>query len=162
METTTNNAVGSVLLGIVQETAYLCGRDIEASSDEIINCTQDGKCRNALSMMAEVIGFNYLVAKVLTGENASFPTPEERDAFAATINSKEAAKAGLDASVANLSAAIEGISNDDWMTKIMAPWGMEISKAHMCAWAALHMSYHDGQINLLQILNGDHEVHWMS
>ncbi|MBS1700306.1 MAG: DinB family protein [Armatimonadetes bacterium] len=162
METSTNNAVASVLTGIVQECGYLYGRDIEASTDDICTCTQEGKSRSVLAMTAEVIGFNHLVASLLRGESKGFPTPEERDAFAASISSKDIAKAKLDASVADVCSAIEGVSMDDWMTKITAPWGMEVTKAHLCSWSALHMSYHDGQVNLVQILNGDHEVHWMS
>lgn len=162
IETTENNAVASVLTGIVQETAYLCSRDIEASSDEMCNCTQEGKCRSMLAMTAELIGFNHLVAGILRGENPSFPTPEERDEMAKTITTKESAVVGLNASVGVVCEAIAGIEAGDWLTKIMAPWGMEVTKAHIASWAALHMMYHDGQINLLQILNGDHEVHWMS
>lgn len=157
-----NNAVASVLTGLVQETAYLCGRDIDASSEEMCNCTQDGKCRSVLAMTAEVIGFNHLVASLLRGETRGFPTPEERDAFAAKFTTKEAAKAGLETSVGDVCSAIEGVEASDWMTKITAPWGVEVTKAHLCSWSALHMMYHDGQINLIQILNGDHEVHWMS
>ena len=113
-------------------------------------------------MSAEVIGFNHMLATVLRGETASFPTPEERDAFAASVSSKAVAKSMLDASAADLCSAIEGLPAEDWMTKVMAPWGMEVTKANLCSWSALHMMYHDGQINLIQILNGDHEVHWMS
>jgi len=157
-----NNAVASVLTGLVQEAAYLCGRDIDASTDEMCACTQEGKCRSILAMTSEVIGFNHLIAGLLRGETMSFPTSEERDAFAASISSKELAKAGLEASTGAVVAAIEAIEPGDWMTKIMAPWGMEVTKAHLCSWSALHMMYHDGQINLLQILNGDNVVHWMS
>lgn len=161
-ETTTTSNVAAVLAGIVMESAFLCGRDLEAVSDEVLNCTQEGKCRSALAMSAELIGFNYLVAGVLSGKGGSFPTPEERDAFAATITSKEIAKAKLDESAGAVCAAVGALTEEDLMTKITAPWGMEVTKAHLCAWSALHMMYHDGQMNLIQILNGDHEVHWMS
>ncbi len=162
MEATQTNAVATLLSTLVMETAHLCSRDLQASPEGMIDCTQDGKCRNMLAMAAELIGFNNLVANVISGKGGSFPTPEERDAFAATINTQAAALAGIEASAGAVCAAIEGVDADDWSTKIMAPWGMEVTKAHMCAWSALHMAYHDGQINLIQILNGDHEVHWMS
>ena len=102
-----------------------------------------------------------MVASVLKGESKELPSKEERDAFAASINTKEAAKAGLDASIGALTAAIQSVDGDGWLTKVMAPWGMEVTKAHMCSWAALHIMYHDGQLNFVQVLNGDTEVHWM-
>jgi hypothetical protein len=162
MEATQTNAVASLLSGIVQEAAYLCTRDLEASSDEISSCTQDGKCRSMLAMAAELSMFNNLIASVLRGEGGSFPTPEERDALAAQLVTKAEVIGAMQESVGAVVSAIESIEENDWMTKITAPWGMEVTKAHLASWSALHMMYHDGQINLVQILNGDHEVHWMS
>ena len=89
------------------------------------------------------------------------PSPEEREAFTASINSKAAALAGLEASVSALTTAIQSVNSDDWATVVTAPWGMEATKSNICGWAALHTVYHDGQLNFIQVLNGDSAVHWM-
>ena len=160
-QVTETSAVAEVLTGLVQETAYLFGRDLDATSDELCACSHEGKSRSVLHIAAELIGFNHMVAAMLTGDAVAMPGQEEREAFAATKTSEEVATAGLEASVAAVTEAIHGVAADDWMTKIMAPWGMEVTKAHMCSWVALHTMYHDGQVNYLQVLNDDTAVHWM-
>lgn len=156
------NAVADVLAGLVNETAYLFGRDLDATPDDLCSCNHDGKARSVLNIAAELIGFNHMVAAILRGETVAFPSQEDRETFAATISSKDLAKAGIEESVGAVNAAIQGIAPDDWMTKITAPWGMEVTKAHLCSWVALHTMYHDGQVNFLQVLNDDTAVHWMS
>ena len=155
------NAVADVLTGMIQETARLYGKDLEATPDDVLAASQNGKTRSILAFTAETIGFNYMVAGVLSGDNKPMPSAEEREAFTASINSKAAAIAGLESSVGALTAAIQGVNSNDWMTVVMAPWGMETTKSNICGWAALHTMYHDGQINIVQVLNGDTEVHWM-
>ena len=155
------NAVAEVLTGLIQESANLYCKDLEATPDEVLAASQDGKARSILAFTAETIGFNYMIASVLTGENKPMPTAEERESFSASINSKAAAIGGLQASVGALTAAIEMVDGGDWLTVVMAPWGMEATKANLCGWAAMHTTYHDGQVNLVQVLNGDTDVHWM-
>ena len=155
------NAVADVLTGMIQETAHLYAKDIEATPDDVLAASQGGKARSILAFTAETIGFNYMIAGVLSGDTKPMPSAEEREAFTATINSKAAALAGLEASVGALTAAIQGVHSDDWTTVVMAPWGMEATKSNICGWAALHTVYHDGQVNLIQVLNGDSAVHWM-
>lgn len=157
-----SNAVAELLIGLVQETAYLYGKDLAATPDDLCANCGEGKGRTILNFTAETIGFNHLIAALISGESKSFPTEDERNALAADFDTKATAKVGLETSVAALTAAIQGVSGDDWMTKVTAPWGVEVTRAHLAGWAALHTMYHDGQMNLLQIQNGDTEVHWMS
>ena len=155
------SAVADVLTGLIQETAHLYAKDLEATPDDVLAASQDGKARSILAFTAETIGFNFMIAGVLTGDNKPMPSPEEREAFTASINSKAAALAGLEASVSALTTAIQSVNSDDWVTVVTAPWGMEATKSNICGWAALHTVYHDGQLNFIQVLNGDSAVHWM-
>jgi hypothetical protein len=156
-----SNAVAEVLVGLVNETAYLYGKDLDATPDDLCSGCDAEKGRSILAFTAETIGFNFLIASHIAGTPKSFPSEDERAEIAAKFGSKAAAKAGLEESVNALTAAIQSVEASDWMTKVTAPWGAEVTKAHLASWAALHTMYHDGQMNLIQVQNGDTEVHWM-
>ena len=158
---TQTNPVAEIFVAMVQETAHLFTKDLDATSEELLASSQDGKARSILAFTAEIVGFNHMVASVLKGEAAAMPSDEERAAFTASISNREAAKAAFEGSIGALTSAIRGVEEDDWMTTIMAPWGMEATKANLAGWGAIHTAYHDGQMNLIQLLNGDNAVHWM-
>ncbi|OWU65709.1 MAG: hypothetical protein CBB60_003315 [Armatimonadetes bacterium Cent15-Ar3] len=152
-----SNNVATILTTAVQESAYLLNKDLDASSEELCAQSLNDKCRSILSMVIELTGFNLAVSKLLKGESVSYADMKAPNAEAGLTE----ARANLAASVATVCETIATISEDDWMTQVTAPWGAQITKAHAALWVSIHAMYHDGQINLIQVANGDTDVHWM-
>ena len=40
------------------------------------------------------------------------------------------------------------------------PFGRPMSRMAIAELPAIHMMYHDGQLNYVQTLNGDKDIHW--
>jgi uncharacterized damage-inducible protein DinB len=108
-------------------------------------------------MVIELTGFNLAIVRLLNGETITYadmaaPNPEADLAEART---------NWSASVESVVGAISSIDEADWMTMITTPWGAQMTKANAAMWVTTHAMYHDGQINLIQVANGDSDVHWM-
>jgi hypothetical protein len=57
--------------------------------------------------------------------------------------------------------AIDSLSDKDWAGTRTMPWGKEVPTSAATLLPAGEMSYHDGQINYIQLLLGDTKFHWM-
>ena len=59
------------------------------------------------------------------------------------------------------SSAITSASDEALNAVVNAPWGMPTPVFILAQIAVSHIWYHDGQLNYIQSLLGDGEVHWM-
>ncbi len=152
-----SNNIATILSTAIGESTYLINKDLDASSGELCCQELNGKCRTITSMINELTGFNLAFAKMLSGESVSFESMREMNPNAELA----AARGNWNTSVQNVLAVVNSIAEDDWMTEVTAPWGAKLTKANAAMWVATHAMYHDGQINLIQVANGDTDVHWM-
>lgn len=157
--TAVKSVTGTAISTILAQTIGLTTLDINATDDSVFGAAQ-GDARSISSLVGEMAGFNNCVAATLTGDTSVDMGAAMQEA-AANCTDKASAIATLQASADAVQAAIEGIEDNDWLTDITAPWGMPTTKANLALWAAAHTCYHDGQINYVQVLNGDNEMHWM-
>jgi hypothetical protein len=134
--------------------------DVENMTDEQLAEKKMGVGRSPIDMTAEVALFNAMCSKILSGGTAQYD-PEAMGAAMAELDSREKACAALKENTDKLSGVIGGLSDEDLGAEITAPWGEPITKAGLANMCVGHMMYHDGQINFIQTLNGDNEVHWM-
>jgi len=58
-----------------------------------------------------------------------------------------------------LYAAIDGVAADRWGETVQTMLG-PMTLLAAAGFAALHMMYHDGQLNYVHLLHGDNEMHW--
>jgi uncharacterized damage-inducible protein DinB len=158
--TATSFELKSFLTGIVQRSADRLSADLAHLSAEQLTASPMGAARNPLHFTAECIGFNRLVANAFVGKPSAMPSQEERDAFFASIDTLEKAQAGLKRSADTLGAAIDQADEAKLTAEGTAPWGEPMPLYMLVYMAADHMSYHDGQVNYIQTLYGDAEVHW--
>jgi hypothetical protein len=135
-------------------------KDLSYLSDEQIAACPMGKARTPLNFTAEVGGFNDMVAKYVMGEQPSMPSPEERKAFADSIDTRDKAVALVQRGTDALIAAVKGADESGLAKKITTPWGEETTALEFANMAAGNMMYHCGQINYIQSLYGDAEDHW--
>ena len=152
-----SNYVATILTTAVQESAHLLGKDLDATSAEVCTQTLNDKCRTVHSMVIELTGFNHAVVRLLNGETITYADMAAPNPDADLAEARTNWAASVDAVVEKISS----ISEDDWMTMISAPWGAQLTKANAAMWVVTHAMYHDGQINLIQVANGDTNVHWM-
>lgn len=117
--------------------------------------------RNALDQLVEVVSLNFAVAETL--KTKVFPTRGE-DAEAklkAEIDTVATAVAALRSSCDAVAVAVENLSDEDLDTTVTLP--IRGGAVRKLSWMALlparHMSYHWGQINYIQTLYGDREMH---
>ncbi len=142
------------------ETAYSnLVNDLAALGEDKAAGTPHEALRPAIKLVAECGAVNGLLATLVATGQAAMPTPEESAAFYAGIATSDQALAALQDGTQKLYAAIEATAPDAWEDTVPTPFG-PWTRAAAAGFAALHMMYHDGQLNSAHLLHGDTEMHW--
>lgn len=161
METTNMTLTGETVIGGIKETSYLLLKDFDATPDVMLTSKVNDCGRNALEVTRELAVFNGMILKVLNGETVNMRTDMDLDAATAAHPDRQSVRDAYEASINALVEKCAGFTDEDWASKVMAPWGSEATKAHMASWVSYHCMYHCGQVNFIQVMHGDNEVHWM-
>jgi hypothetical protein len=147
------------LVNWLHGVAGMTAADIRNIPADKWSATFGGATRPVDELVADSLAFAAWVAKAINGEvlpydgntietmRAEMPTPE-----AGVAKVKEVA--------ALLAEAISSHSDEELMATIDLPWGQQ-SLYSTAQTAVSHLWYHDGQLNYVQALLGDGEVHWM-
>ena len=133
--------------------------DLKALDEDKAAGSPHEALRPAITLVAECGSVNGLLATLISTGQASMPTPEQSAAFYGAITTQEAALAALQEGTQRLYAAIDGTAPDTWNDTVPTPFG-PWTRAAAAGFAALHMMYHDGQLNSVHLLHGDTEMHW--
>ncbi len=142
------------------ETAYNnLVNDLGAMDEDKAAGSPHEALRPVIKLVAECGAVNGLLATLVATGHATMPTPDQSAAFYESITTPEAAMAVLDEGTQKLYAAIDGTAPDTWGNTIPGPFG-PWTRAAAAGFAALHMMYHDGQLNSVHLLHGDTEMHW--
>lgn len=149
------------LVNSIRHQGEMFSKDIAAIPADKQDACPMGVARTPLNFMIECAWFNVMTAKAVSGEVMPMPTEEQRKAGYEMFGTMEKAFPHFKESVENLAAAIEGADESQLAAEIVAPWGAPISVYSLAHIAASHMGYHDGQLNYIQSLYGDGEMHWM-
>ncbi|MCH7904965.1 MAG: hypothetical protein IH944_10420 [Armatimonadetes bacterium] len=136
-------------------------KDIKHFTDEQFASCPGGEARSPLAITAEVGLFNHACAKIISGEDMPEMTEQAIGEVMASIDTREKATEKLISGTAALETAIVAASDDDYQNEVKAPWGQTVTKQYMAEACCMHMDYHDGQLNIIQCMNGDTTVHWM-
>ena len=134
--------------------------DITATSDEVLTKSPGGVARAPYEFICEVTGFLRMVASIVRGEEVAMPSPEDIKAFNEANKTKDALLKNFEAAVSDFSTTLENADDARLHEVVMAPFGMEMPVIALANVAVNHIWYHDGQLNLIQAINGDGEVHW--
>ena len=119
--------------------------------------------RSALAIIGHTILGNRMFAMVIRGETLpQMPTPEEEDAmsrqFEATIKDRADAVRQLDASCAEVVAALGTMTAERFATSPNSPFG-QLPMAFWMSLSGLHAEGHAAQIDYLQTTWGDMTHH---
>jgi hypothetical protein len=124
------------------------------------NVVPMGKARTPHDFTVECVGFNKWAARTIRGEPADPSKKEERQAFLDSLSTSELAINALNQSVAEITTALSNLTDEDLAREITMPWGSPAALCEAPITAAFHMAYHMGQINYIQALYGDDQMHW--
>ena len=100
-----------------------------------------------------------MIGALLAGEDVKRPGPEERKAFYASFTTREQALAFLEQQTQGLLKSIDNLDENTLGDTIDGPIG-PMTRFALAELPAMHMMYHDGQLNYLHALHGDSEMHW--
>ncbi len=132
--------------------------DLEAMSEEQLASSPGGVARTPFDVTYEVVYVNRRIVKRLKGEDpGAFPegwlkAPDD-------FKTKAAAVRELQQSMDEVKAEWERLPSSD-LEKPIATQGSDtnpLSMVHLCV---IHAMYHDAQLNYLQAIMGDAEMHW--
>jgi hypothetical protein len=147
-----NEALLKILSGHLTQAAWLYRKDLAAMGDRVTQSPAPG-ARSAADIVWEVVQNNYRGAKRIRGEDpgptVGFPTcPAE---FANPESLAKEIKASAD-------TLLDAVGEDPMRT-VTYPGGSE-SALEYVEFMVHHMMYHLGQLNYIQVLFGDAEIHW--
>lgn len=131
-------------------------KDIQALPENLLTVSPGGVAKTPAVMTSEVVGLMRWTAASLRET-----TPPEGYDGASNEGTHAACCGAMDEATADLSDAIANADPAIFQKVLMAPFGMEMPLMALCQITINHVWYHDGQLNLIQAMNGDDKVHWM-
>lgn len=143
----------------VQSAATCYVWDLTDMPETMLSTSPGGVARTPYDFTYEVAQVNRRITMRLRGEE---PEPVSEDGFVRAPEaacSKQAAIQSIESSVKDLLEAWDRLATQDLTKKISSPMG-DTDPSKLMSLAATHMMYHDGQLNYLQAIEGDEEVHW--
>lgn len=130
-------------------------KDLEALAEDQLQVSPGGSARAPYDFTYEVVIVNQRTARRIRGEDAG-PWPFESWAVAPDdFKSKAVAQAAIESSIQEVIDALQGEA-----TKVVPTPQGEKTRFELASFAAMHTMYHDAQLNYLQALLGDAEMHW--
>ena len=133
--------------------------DLNALPEENAGVSPGGVARPAIEFVVECGGLNMMISALLAGREFNRRSPEERKAFYATFTTREQALAFLEQQTQGLLRTLDGLDESTLGDVIDGPIG-PMTRFALAELPAMHMMYHDGQLNYLHALRGDNEMHW--
>ncbi|MEQ1932458.1 MAG: DinB family protein [Fimbriimonadaceae bacterium] len=130
-------------------------KDVDSLTHEQLISSYGG-ARSAYDFTYEVANVNNRVAQRLRGQDPG-PAPDGWTVAPEDFKTKETCLAGLADSVATVRGAFEECP--DFTEERDFPLG-KMTIFELANFMAIHMTYHDGQLNFIQAMAGDGEVHW--
>jgi len=148
------------LAGWLQAVTGMTVADITAIPDDKWTATFGGCSKPAGALVADTVTNLLWTTAVLKGEESN--AYNEMGDLASKYADKSVAIAELNAASAGFAAALTSASDEILNSVVMAPWQMPMPVFILATISVNHIWYHDGQLNYVQTLIGDEQVHWMA
>ncbi len=150
----------AVLRAGIERTHGLLVNDLNAVGDDKLTACPGGVASNAVHIIAECAAVNGTIANYLKTGQFTRPTPEQRKAYFEAHTTKESVLSELEKQTQALLSAIDGLDVST-LTEMVpdTPLG-PMPRFGVAQIPAMHMMYHDGQLNYIHMLHGDDQMHW--
>ncbi len=136
-------------------------KDLEAMTDEACANKPNGVGRSAIDYTYEVAFVNRMISARMRGEEPAAWPWNDGWATAPEGYTRQQAIEDLKQSAGELRNAIEGMDESQLRQLTETPNGRITSPFDRANFAAMHMMYHDAQLNYCQAMNGDLDMHWV-
>lgn len=146
--------------GWVMSCADFFAKDLAALTDEQYNNTYGGVTRSPRNIATEVAVLTSGTVKIVQGGDMAMPGDEVMKSTEAELDTPAKAGHAVKLAAVELAKAVKAASDEDLAREITMPWGQAFSAYALAHLTATHIMYHDGQINYVQAINGDAEMHW--
>jgi hypothetical protein len=135
-------------------------QDLEALTEEQILGCAGGAARKPVDFTYEVALINLRIAARLNGLEPP-PAPEGDEWWVAPdeLRSKSAISEYMRSASLELIEAAKAIPEEEG-SKLVGPPGSERPAFALTNFASMHTMYHDAQLNFIQSLHGDLDMHW--
>lgn len=141
------------------DTTEMAILDVEAVAEEVLLASPGGKARAPIDFCYEVAIINRRIAMRLKGESPGQLQlgPDGYVLADPACLSKPRIAELMRETAAELADAIRTFPRERLGENLP---GTEWTPVKLMLLSIVHVMYHDGQLNYLQALNGDAEVHW--
>ncbi|MDI6828086.1 MAG: DUF1572 family protein [Armatimonadota bacterium] len=143
----------------VMNQASTLVKDASYIPEEKLSWRALGCAKTAEEILKEIACSNVQMAASIRGEKPS-QAEEEFIKTAEKASTLAELSQMVKESAEIVCQAIDGYSEADLEKQITMPWGAVFPLYEAAFLPANHMSYHDGQINYIQLLLGDSKFHW--
>ncbi len=147
------------IIELVSRSGGHCIKDIEALEEPLLLKTYGGSSRSVADVVTEIVAIN---KRFLTRMQGGDPGPFKFGEWMVApddMKSKAAIIAALTESISQIVALGESSTEAELSAVIETPTG-PTSRYDLLLFSAMHMTYHNGQFNYIQTMQGDSEVHW--
>ncbi len=138
----------SMLVGAAKNVAAW----IKTTNEAKIDWKPEDTCRTIAEQVKEMVGVNRGMGAILAGR-------EKGDETEVDYGNRETAATELIASAKELAEVVRGLSADV-LEKEFPIWGITLKGKQLITVALGNMYYHGGQINYVQLMDGDTEFHF--
>ena len=162
MSTTTIEGIDArgYLIGWLKGLTHMYSADINAIPEDKWTASFGGCTRTANDLTADAISLLVWCTGALRGNASTDYGPDGMKAMADATSTREAAIAKLNEAADDFAAALGAASDEDLNKVVTPPWQMDAPLYMLAQIAVSHVWYHDGQLNYIQCLHGDGEMHW--
>lgn len=148
------------LMERVKQASSFYVNDLEALTHEQLDKSPGGKARSGYDFTHEVIVVNNRIASQIRGEDPGpWPFGDEWAVCPGCDRDKAKVIEAIKSSTQAVLDAIESLPDGKFNEKFMSG-ERETSFSGMVSLVGTHMMYHAAQLNYIQALHGDEEVHW--
>ena len=134
-------------------------KDASYIPEENLGWCAAGCGKTAAQILREIARANWEIAAAIKGE-APGEAGEKRAKLIEEASSLDALSQLVRESAKAVCDAIDSHSEADLGNLIRMPWGAMFPLGQAIFLPTSHMTYHDGQINYIQLLLGDSKFHW--
>ena len=148
------------LISMISRSYDFLVKDLKAIPEEKQNVIFGGCTRTALDMAAECAATNQNMALRLAGTPKPALSAEENASNRAKFDTQDKALAYLEETTTHLKDVILAMDPDTFCDNDPEFFNGAMSRYSMAELTGIHMMYHTGQLNYIQMLLGDDKVHW--
>ena len=143
----------------LEDAAKCYVSDLNAMSEQLLQKSPGGTARTPYDFTYEVAYVNQRISKRLAGSEVEPWDPREWLKAPSKFQTRASAIESIESSVKQILNAWSAIPPSEVNKSITVPSG-ETTPIELISLAATHLMYHDAQMNYLQTLESDGEVHW--